>query len=219
MSTILVHDCTHANLPKLPNGWTAGYTTGSADIKWTASDWAGHPVAVRICQDSGATDETADVLDVEAGAAVPAEVARWATNSLRNYQRATRKGQRIPAVYMSASNVHTVEDALIKGGIQSGIGLFVANWNLSDAQAETIVASASGPFPTIGVQFENNGTFDSSVMSQEWHNTVSDKPYYSKDGWLNLTGAPAGVRVYFNSAKGTLGYHDDNGVWKKVLLP
>ena len=90
MSIVLAHDAIHANVAHLPAGQSAGYTTGSADIRWTAQDWAHHPAAVRIDQDASATDLTADVLDVERGAATNSEAAHWYTMALRSFTAGTR---------------------------------------------------------------------------------------------------------------------------------
>ena len=103
MSIVLAHDAIHANVAHLPAGQAAGYTTGSSDIRWTAQDWAHHPAAVRIDQDATASDLTADVLDVERGAATNGEAAHWYTMALRSFTAGTRPGQRHPAIYTSAS--------------------------------------------------------------------------------------------------------------------
>src|SRR5215469_13861451 len=106
MTHILVLDCIHANIGKTPAAAVhAGYTTGSANIKWTAQDWKDHPYAVRICQDAAASDTTADVLDIENCAATNAEATGWYKAALAAYQSVTRPGQRYPALYTSQSNV------------------------------------------------------------------------------------------------------------------
>ena len=175
MSTVDAHDAIHANVAHLPKGQTAGYTTGSPAIKWTTGDWAIHPQAVRICQDSG-TDHTADVLDVERGAATNAQCAPWFKAALGAYQAAARPGQRSPAVYTSQSNVTGVVNALIAAGVKSGCGLWLANWNLSHDQAVTEVENAGGPFPVIGVQYSNGPLYDFDVFDAAWLGKVSAKP-------------------------------------------
>jgi len=217
-TTVVMHDAIHVNEPTLPEGFqNAGYTTGTADIKWTEADWKKHPVAVRICQDNTASDETADVLDVESGAATPAECARWAKAALLNYRGSRRKGQRSPLIYMSASNVSTVVNALIAGGIKDGIGLWVANFNLSKADGESMVTGASGPFPVTGVQYTDNppnGTYDTSVMSAKWLADTADESQ-----WLRLTDIPHNAPVFYNVKAGTLGYTNTAGKWTRVPLP
>lgn len=166
-------DATHENVSKLPRRCqAAGYTTGSASIKWTDADWGKFPGAVRIDQD-GATDPSADVLDVESGAAAPAQCPGWAKKAAADYASAKRLGQRSPAIYTSASNVTPVVNALIAGGVRSGVGLWVANWNLTEAQAIADVQAASGPFPIIGIQYASGQFFDSDIFDHAWLTTVS----------------------------------------------
>lgn len=216
---VLAHDAIHENVPKLPAGQAAGYTTGSVEIQWTNTDFAAHPNAVRICQDAGATDETADVLDVETGAATLADCPVWAAKAKANYTAVNRPGQRSPAIYTSADNVSPVVDALISGGVSSGVGLFVANWGISQADAEAMVLSAAGPFPIIGVQFQNEADYDDDVFSQNWLETTSHLRPKLASGWVTLKGAPAGVNVWFSLANETLGYHKSDGTWVALPLP
>jgi hypothetical protein len=176
-ATVAVADATHAGIGSLPKGLAAGYTTGSGGVPWTAADWKAHPGAVRICQDPSASDSTADVLDVEQGAATPGIAARWAEAAAAHVAAATRPGQRHPAIYMSLSSVTPVVNALIAGGIHEGVSLWVANWNLTEAEATALVVHAGGPFPIIGVQYANRGAYDVSVFSAAWLGAVSgDQP-------------------------------------------
>jgi hypothetical protein len=205
MSLLVVHDAIHANISHLPAGQVAGYTTGSPDIRWTAGDWAAHPGAVRIDQDAAASDGTADVLDVERGAATPAECPWWAHRAGASFASANRPGQRRPAIYMSASNVTAVVTALKGVGVTGGVSLWVANWNLSQAQAGADVAAAAGPFPIVGVQFTDAaGFYDTSVFSSAWLTDVADAappppakgPYPHKtDGHLSLAAIAASRNI------------------------
>lgn len=176
MSTTVVLDCTGSNLGKftLPAGALyAGYDTGSSGIAWSKAQYAAHPGTIHIDQDAAATDFTADILDVERGAATPAECAHWYRSALASYNSGKRPGQRHPSLYMSASAVTAVASALTAGGVTSGPGLWVANWNLSDPQAIGQVAAAAGPFPVIGVQWRDAGLYDVSVFSTAWLTAVS----------------------------------------------
>ena len=176
IATATVCDATRANISHLPKGPAAGYSTGSGVVPWGPADWKAHPGAVRICQDPGATDTTADVLDVESHAAGVATVARWAEAAAASVAAGTRPGQRHPAIYMSLSMVTPVVNALVAGGIRSGVSLWVANWNLTEAEAAVLVVHAGGPFPIIGVQYRNAGTYDVSVFSRPWLAAVSGDP-------------------------------------------
>ena len=178
VTPVLVFDATHDNIGALPKGaQVAGYTTGTGThIRWTDADFAAHPGAVRIDQDPAASDPTADVLDIEAGAATPASAPGWVKRALASRTSQARPGQRSPAVYMSQSGVTEVVNALVAGGISSGVGLWIANFSLTQAQATQMVLSASGPFPVIAVQFRNTPAFDVSVFSSDWLATGGQHP-------------------------------------------
>jgi hypothetical protein len=180
ISIVLAYDAIHSNVHLLPKGLAMGYSTGSGIVPWTEADWAAHPGAVRICQDVGATDATADVLDVERGAATFADCPGWAKRAMASFEAVRRPGQRTPAIYTSASNVTSVVNALVKGGVAAGVGLIIANWNLSEATAAAEVMAASGPFPIQGFQYRNMGAFDADVLNDEWVLHVSRKPTTSK---------------------------------------
>jgi hypothetical protein len=191
----VVHDAIAANISSLPAGQAAGYCTGSGVVPWTAADWASHPGAVRIDQSpvNTALDETADILDVEYGAATFADAGGWALAARGNFATAARPGQRAPAIYASLSNVTAVANALAAAKL-TDVGLFVANWNLTQPEAGALLAVAGGPYPIIGVQFQNNGLYDTSVFSPAWLAAVSGKdpaPVPTVTGWSYS--APAGL--------------------------
>lgn len=169
MSIQIAYDCIRVNIGRAPAGLLAGYTTGSSDIRWSAADWRAHPGAVRIDQDPAASDDTADVLDVEAGAATLADVPGWSRRALASYRAGKRPGQRSPLIYCSQVNVTPVANVLTGAGLADGsVGLFIANWNLSQVEAVAEVLAASGPFPVHGLQFRNAGSFDIDVFSAAW---------------------------------------------------
>jgi hypothetical protein len=176
MTIVDCYDATHDNISHLPRGQAAGYSTGTGGVPWTAHDWAAHPGAVRIDQDPAASDPTADILDVENGAATLADCAPWAQRALAEFRSAARPGQRSPAIYMSQSNVTPVVNSLIAGGVTSGIGLWMANWGLTRAAAAAEVKAASGPFPIVGIQYNDAGLYDESVFSSAWLQNVSRQP-------------------------------------------
>jgi hypothetical protein len=180
MNIIVGYDCIHLNVHNIPAGaQAAGYTTGSADIVWTAADWASHPGAVRICQDFGATDTTADVLDVESGAATNGQTAGWVKSATSSFNSARRAGQRTPAVYTSASNVTPLVNTLFADGVKGGVGLWVANWNLSESQAIEDIQAAAGPFPIVAVQYGSGTWGDFDVFSGTWLRRTSGATSYS----------------------------------------
>ena len=171
---VVGYDATRVNIASLPKGAQvyAGYSTGSGDVPWSEADFAAHATALgpclRIDQDPAASDATADILDVERGAATIADAPGWARRALADFRAATRPGQRSPAIYCSAGNVTLVVNALIGGGVTSGAGLAVANWSITEAQAIGDVIAAAGPFPVVGVQWSDPGPYDVDVFSRAW---------------------------------------------------
>lgn len=193
MSIVVGYDATHANIAHIPKGaQAAGYVTGSADIAWTAADWAAHPGAIRIDQDAQASDPAADVLDVEAGAATPADCPGWVKRAIKDFDGVTRPGQRWPCIYASQSQLTNVANALIGGGVDKGVYLWVANWSLDQAQGIALITNAGGPFPVAGVQFNSGSFTDTDVWSAAWVNNVSSKK-------------PAGPFPHFTAAGQTIG--------------
>jgi hypothetical protein len=194
MSSItVVADVTGAQYPAAPAGITkALYVTGSAGVPATASQLAANPGCVRIAQSPVLSiDEAslADVLDQESGAATLADCAPWAKAAIAAFKAVKRPGQREPLIYMSASGVSDVVNALVKGGVTSGVGLWVANWDLTQVDAISAVVSAAGPFPIHAVQYHNAGGYDLSVFSTAWLTTrasvAKPKPAVPPGQWLN----------------------------------
>lgn len=182
MSFTLGFDAIAQNISHLPAGHqAAGYVTGTdgtngtLDIKWSDAQLAAHPGVVQIDQSPILTgvDETADVLDIENGAATIAEAATWYKAALANFTKAARPGQRLPAVYCSQSNVTPLVNRLIADGVPKGPCLWVANWSDTQAEAITAVLGAGGPYPIIGVQFFSGAFIDFDVFDVGWLAHVS----------------------------------------------
>jgi len=152
----------------------AGYTTGSGGIQWTADMWRQFPAAVRICQDSAASDHTADVLDVESGAATLAECAPWKKAAQKAFLTGARPGQREPAIYCSLSMVTSVVNALKTGGVDR-CPIWMAHFGIGVTAAENVLRASTGPYPIIGVQFANGPKFDSDLFLTPWLENVSGK--------------------------------------------
>lgn len=191
IQTVIGFDATHKHAHEIQAGHVAaGYVTGSADVQWTAEDWAAHPGAVKIDQSPLSTvwDATADVQDYENSAVRLDELAPRVKVMLAAYHHGARPGQRMPAIYASEANITKVVNALIAGGVTGGVGLGVAHWGISEAEAAAKVATASGPFPIIWYQFANRGTYDEGVFSVPWLHQVSARPVQPPPGQWNHDG-------------------------------
>jgi len=167
-------DCTHANLGAPPVAQGAGYTTGSADVRWTEADWHARPGSVRICQDAGATDDTADVLDVERGAATPADVPAWFRRAGRAWADGRRPGQRKPAVYCSQDSIGAVTKALDAAKIRAYPYLWFAEWGIGPGGARAMLQTDPGPWHLVAVQYESGAKFDLDVYRKDWLDMTSE---------------------------------------------
>ena len=175
MSITFARDATHLNIKAIPAGMLAAlYTTGSRDIKATADDFATHPNCVRICQDHG-SDITADILDMEIGAANPLDCVVWITKARMSFNNVMRPGQRWPGIYASLSRITELANAFVTAKI-TNVPLWIAEWGLGQGIAINQIESASGPFPIIGFQIRNDGASDFDIFSTEWLNNRSKMP-------------------------------------------
>lgn len=180
VQTADLFDATHENIGSLPSsGFYAGYVTGSGTVPWTAEDQSSHPGFVQIAQSPVESfDELnhPDVLDYESGAATDANAAPWSKAEIASFHAGTRPGQRMPAIYVARVNVTHLVNVLIAGGVTSGVGLAIADWNNDPIQAADEVANGSGPFPVVWRQYANRGPFDAGKVSVPWLNNVSVAP-------------------------------------------
>lgn len=117
------------NIPKAANA--AGYLTG-AGIAWTTADWArftGHKV--RILQHYPAATNVylqADALDVEKGALTIAQALIVA---------GVRRADKLDTtIYIEASQLAAARKAFAG---MAGITFWVANWNLTQAEARALI--------------------------------------------------------------------------------
>ena len=52
----------------------------------------------------------------------------------------------------------------------------VAHWGIGEAEAVSMVANASGPYPVVWVQYANGPDYDTGVFSVPWLQNVSRAP-------------------------------------------
>lgn len=196
MTITLMIDAIHANVASIPASTpkVAGYTTGKGSaIPWTAADWGRFPHAghVRIDQDALASDPLgSDVLDVESGAATPAEVPAWVRTRIAH-------GITWSTIYGTDAALAQVWGALEAAGPHGWffghVDVWLADWNLSEAQASALVGTLVHGMTCRAVQWasptSNPGTLvpggtltlaqanvDLSVTEPVWHAYVPPVP-------------------------------------------
>ena len=192
MDLTVVYDCTGANLGRFdvpPGVLLAGYVTGTNGVPWTPAQYAAHPSALRIDQApvNTAADETADLLDVEAGAATIADIPAWVKAARINYAAGARPGQRWPAVYLEESELTPAANALTAAGVPAPVNLFLTK-PMTRQAATAMLDATGGPFPFIGIQYEFHDLYDVSLVSTAWLNAVSRKPQTAPPGPMMQTG-------------------------------
>lgn len=176
-------DVISANLHLIPAGafpvlglYVTQAGGGTGYIAATDAQLAAYPDCVKIAQLPTGNPYWADMLDFEAGAATVAQVAAWAAGARESFEAGARPGQRMPVIYESAGNVHVVANALADGGISSGVGLGIANWNLTEPQAAQQVIDRAGPYPVVLIQYANTGPWDLDVYATAWLDARSGNP-------------------------------------------
>jgi len=169
-------DATGANLDAAPAGQGATYTTGGDGIAATAEQLKARPGIVRICQDAGGTDDTADVFDIETGAGTIDDAPGWIDRARSSFKSGKRPGQREPALYMSSGNVASNLAALKAAKVAFPVWLWVARWGVTRAFAANEVEHTSGDLPECGFQYHNHPDFDEDVWAPGWLANVSKAP-------------------------------------------
>jgi hypothetical protein len=147
-ATVAMIDATHANLARLPANVAAalakvcGYDSGTGDIEWTIPDWARFPKAGHVLLEQGYTWTPAQILtatgfDVENKAVTPLMAAAGVKERIAN-------GIQWTLIYGSDGWLAAVEAALKALGPSWYFGhveCFLANWNLSEAQAAALLGT------------------------------------------------------------------------------
>lgn len=193
MATLMI-DTIHQTAGNIPAGTpkVAGYVTGTPEIRWTQADWGRFPHAGQITIDQGhGTDiHAAKVLDVEQGAATPAEAARWA-----HERKAAGIG--FSDIYISASRIPDLLAQLHDLGpaewFVGHVRLWVANWSLNQAEATAILGTELFGLRVAAVQWaspSSNPTLrvpgsqmtlrqanvDLSITEDSWHAAPGTQP-------------------------------------------
>lgn len=161
--TVIQIDTIHASVGNIPADASAvaGYVTGTPDIQWTAVDFARFSSErtgiVRIDQSpslSALAAMRADVGDIETGAAtIPAFVAAARERALKGHQT---------FAYVTQAGASALADAL--GDLQPMVQLWLANWNLSEAGAASLVGAFVGKCRIVAVQFASPSSNPHTIL-------------------------------------------------------
>jgi hypothetical protein len=153
MQGTLMIDATHDNVANVP-AWVpkvAGYVTGTPGIAWTAQDWGCFPYAGKLRIDQSPAlasyaSNAASVADIESGAGtVPAFVEACANRLQLGL---------LLWVYCAQDTVAQVAAALTSASIPlTACGLWLANWNLSQAGAEGVLGTTVDGIQVVAVQW------------------------------------------------------------------
>jgi hypothetical protein len=176
MTVTYAYDITSANYQKRPpTGQICLYGTGTPDIQATPAMRQANPRAIIIGQSPTVLeDATVDIIDYERGAVQLSQLPGVVRDCLDSYDHADRPGQRTPLVYASLSNIPAVAIALTTAGLKgSGVGLYVADWSYTQAQAIAQLGHEINGYPVRGWQYQSLTDYDLDVFDTEWVNTVS----------------------------------------------
>lgn len=195
LATVAGYDVTAANYPHRPSsGQIAFYVTGSPDIQSTTAMRAAHPNAITINQSNTDANVIADEYDVETGALTPAQLPGLVKNAQAAWL--TGNGRRRPVAYVNQSNKTAVVNALTAAKV-TGVGLHIADYSLTEAQAINLLQSSSGPYPVIGYQYNDAGEYDEDVWLESWVNDVSTPDVWHGVAIVMKDGTSSGEGKYW----------------------
>jgi hypothetical protein len=153
MQGTLMIDATHDNIGNIPVSTpkVAGYITGTPSVKWTEQDWDCFPAAGKLRIDQSPSlasyaGNAASVADIEPGA-----------GTISAYVEACHYRLRIGRLlwfYCDQATVGQVSAALQQASLPLGkCGVWLANWNLSQAEADAVLGTAIAGVRVVGVQW------------------------------------------------------------------
>jgi hypothetical protein len=203
LGTLMI-DTIHVDVDNIPASTpkVAGYVTGSAEVKWTRQDWDRFPHAgkVRIDQSpqlSAYATGDADIADIESGAGTPGAYATACKQRLAS--------NRLLWCYCDQDTVSRVSGALVAVRIPlSKCGLWLANWNLSQAEADALIGTALSGIRIVAVQWaspsSNPGTQVPGGAPGKTLKEANLDLSVTQPGWFEAVasvGAAAGARIAY----------------------
>jgi hypothetical protein len=143
---------TSANIPA-GTAHVGMYVSGTGSVPWSAEEQERFPenAQIRIYQGSGTYPGIGgyDMIDVETGAVTPAQATSEGEKRVQNEYQWT-------IIYATRANLLTVSSMLaaLPGDIFAGhFAAFLADWSLSETEAEALLGTEIGGMGVVGVQW------------------------------------------------------------------
>lgn len=143
----------HADADNIPLSAprVAGYVTGSADVKWTQQDWDRFPDAGKL-----RIDQSPELLSYKSDAASVADIGSGA-GTIPAYVAACKERLahgRLLWFHCSQDLVGDVSARLVAEGVPlSKCGVWVANWNYSELEANAYLGTTIYGIQVVAVQW------------------------------------------------------------------
>ncbi len=196
MSTPMI-DAIHFNVGNVPASTpkVAGYVTGTPDIQWTLQDWERFPHAgtVRIDQSPGLAEygsNAASVADIEDGAGTVGSFVAASESRLRI--------GRLLWCYGTESVLSEISSALKAARIPlDKCGGWLANWNLSEAEADAVLGKPIAGIRIVAVQWASPTSNPNTVVPGS-HLTLAQAQVdlsVTVPGWFAAHLAPPGAEA------------------------
>lgn len=135
----------------------AGYVTGTGDVPWTLADFQEFEKTagvVRIIQRPGSDVFGGDVFDIEPGALNIAEFVVAAKT--REQHKWSSCG------YIDATQAGSLVQACSDAGLTM-VTLWIANWNLNETQAISLLGTKMREYPVVAVQYASPASNPNTV--------------------------------------------------------
>lgn len=209
--TITMIDAMHAYAGNIPvnTAKVAGYTTGTTDVQWTSADWGRFPRSghVRIEQGYGTFNPFGcDAFDVELNQGVWSITPGQAAEGVRTRIAGRVAWTTVYADDSALAQVVAALDAVGPAGWYDGrVDCWLADWNLSEAQAAALIGTKIHGLICRAVQWASptsnprtplpgssltlaQANCDLSVTQDSWH-AYAAAPPPPPQGYRHLTQA------------------------------
>jgi hypothetical protein len=197
VSTVTMFDTINQSAGNIPQSAkkVGGYVTGPENILWPPVKWALFPNAGHVSIDQSADltmygAGSAEVADVEAGAGTYANAAEETQN------RQTAKASP-GTLYVSAANVDDLVAELHKSEVDfSDVYLWLANWDLDEAEATALVGTEVQGLRVVAVQWASPSSNPHTQVPGESGQTLLGSNLdlsVAEAGWIPAPGYVAPV--------------------------